>query len=651
MNYGFLRAGCCSPSLAVGDCACNADRIIDAVRSLCAEGASLVVFPELCITSYTCGDLFLQRTLQLSAVDQLERIAKKTASCAAVITVGLPLAVDGALYNTAAVLYKGKILALVPKTFIPNYSEFYERRYFSPPPRNLPKTVFLSEKNPSVPFGTDILIEDKNNSGFVLGIEICEDVWVPEPPSVSACLGGATVIANLSASNEVIGKAEYRRTLIQSQSARTVCAYLYADACRDESTQDLVFASHNIICENGAILAQSELFSQNNAVLADVDIERLNQERRRTTTFAQCAAGSNEVPFRRIQIDFSPVTLRGKNAGLLRFVDPHPFVPEGETERAVRCRQVIELQAQGLAKRLRHIPAQSAVIGLSGGLDSTLAFLVTCKAFDMCGIDRKGICAVTMPCFGTTDRTYSNAVSLANECGATLREIPIADSVRLHFKDIGQDENVHDVTYENCQARERTQVLMDIANKLNGIVIGTGDLSELALGWCTSNGDHMSMYGVNVSVPKTLVRYLVAWFCDDLKNQNEKLSAVLRDILDTPVSPELLPPENGKISQKTENLVGPYELHDFYLYYLLRFGFSPAKILYLADCSSLPYDHDFKLKWLRTFYRRFFSQQFKRSCMPDGVKVGTVSLSPRGDWRMPSDASAAVWLEEIDRLS
>lgn len=647
MSYGFVRAACCSPHLSVGDCTYNADRIIDSVRALGADGVSLIVFPELSITSYTCGDLFLQRTLQKAAVRELLRIAKKTASSGAVIIVGLPFASDGILYNTAAVLYKGNILALVPKTFIPNYSEFYERRHFSPPAKNAPREVFVSPQNPSVPFGTDILIEDMSGTGFLLGVEICEDVWVPEPPSVAACLGGATVIANISASNEVIGKAEYRRSLIKAQSARNICAYVYADASSDESTQDVVFAAHNSICENGAVLAQSGLFAEKNTVCADIDIERLNQERLRITTFAQCAAAC-EKQFRRIKIAFADTVHASKK--LLRFVEPHPFVPSSEEKRAVRCREVIELQAQGLAKRLRHIHAQSAVVGLSGGLDSTLALLVTCKAFDLCKISRRGIRAVTMPCFGTTDRTYKNAVALADGCGTTVQEIPLAEAVRLHFRDIGQDENVHDVTYENSQARERTQVLMDIANKLNGIVIGTGDLSELALGWCTYNGDQMSMYGVNSSVPKTLVRYLVSWFRDEVREQNGTLSAVIQDILDTPVSPELLPPENGTISQKTENLVGPYELHDFFLYYMLRFGFGPAKILFLADASSLPYSHELKLKWLRTFCRHFFSQQFKRSCMPDGVKVGTVSLSPRGDWRMPSDASAAAWLEELDRL-
>ena len=646
MNYGFFRTACASTQLVVADCNFNADKIIDAVRNSASEGASLVVFPELSITGYTCGDLFLQRALQKSAVENLERIAARTASLDCIIAVGLPINVENAIYNCAAVLYHGKILALIPKTFIPNYSEFYERRYFTPASSSVPSSIRLSESNPSVPFGTDILVCDENNPDFVLGVELCEDLWVTLPPSTRAALAGATVIANLSASNEIIGKAEYRRNLVKMQSGHSVCAYLYADSGHDESTQDLVFAAHNIISENGSVLAESKLF-ENGIVYADIDLERLMQERRRSTTFAQCAeleGGSSS--YRKIFI-----ALKEKNHKtneLKRFVDAHPFVPSGKQARAERCSSVVQLQAEGLAKRLRHIHCQSAVIGLSGGLDSTLALLVTCRAFDLCGIDRKGIRTVTMPCFGTTDRTYNNACTLARQCGTELIEVPIADSVRQHFKDIGQDENVHDVTYENCQARERTQVLMDIANKTNGIVIGTGDLSELALGWCTYNGDQMSMYGVNSSIPKTLVRYLVDWFAED--SDDEKLSAVLKDILDTPVSPELLPPKDGQIAQKTEDLVGPYELHDFYLYYLLRFGFSPSKLLFLADCSELPFDHDFKLKWLRTFYRRFFTQQFKRSCMPDGAKVGTVNLSPRGDWRMPSDASASVWLEEIDRL-
>lgn len=649
MNYGFMRTACCSPELKVADCSFNAEKIIDAARFAVSDGASLLVFPELSITGYTCGDLFLQRSLQKAAVSALEYIAKKTAPLSAVIAVGLPAVHENALYNCAALLFKGKILCLIPKTFIPNYSEFYERRHFAPfvsevAAPSSKNEIYLSEKNPSVPFGTDILVQNSLNPDFVLGVELCEDLWVPQPPSVKAALSGATIIANLSASNEVIGKASYRKNLVKMHSARTVCAYLYASAGRDESTQDLVFSGHNIISENGTVLAESELFS-GKTVLADIDLERILQERRRTVTFEQ-AASYESKSFRKILIELKENRIKN----LERFVDPHPFVPSSDSERAERCREVIQIQAEGLAKRLRHINCKSAVIGLSGGLDSTLALLVTCRAFDLCGFDRKGILSVTMPCFGTTDRTYNNACTLAEKSGVTLKEVRIADSVRLHMKDIGQDENVHDVTYENCQARERTQVLMDLANKTNGIVIGTGDLSELALGWCTYNGDQMSMYGVNSSIPKTLVRHLVSWFADEYAEKSSELSFVLKDILDTPVSPELLPPENGNISQKTEDLVGPYELHDFFLYYVLRFGFGPAKIMYLADSSSLPYAREFKLKWLRTFYRRFFTQQFKRSCMPDGAKVGTVNLSPRGDWRMPSDASASVWLEEIDSL-
>lgn len=645
MSYGFFRAACASPDLIVADCNFNADKIIDSVRAACELNVRLLVFPELCITGYTCADLFLQRRLQLSAIENLERIAKKTSSFDCIVLVGLPVAVENALYNCAAVLYKGKIFALVPKTFIPNYSEFYERRWFSPASENLPQSVFISEKNPEVPFGSNILISDSCGSGFVLGVELCEDLWVPVPPSSNHVLAGATVIANLSGSNEIIGKAEYRKNLVKMQSAHTVSAYLYANAGCGESTQDLVFSGHSLIAENGSVLAESKLF-ENKLLYVDIDIERIVQERRKTMTFAQCAENAKNCKYRKISVALNQKNPRSND--LCRFIDSHPFVPSGKIERAERCFSVIQLQAEGLAKRLRHIHCSSCVIGLSGGLDSTLALLVTCRAFDLCGINRNGIKSVTMPCFGTTDRTYKNACTLAEKCGTELIEIPIAYAVRQHFKDIGQNEEIHDITYENSQARERTQVLMDIANKTNGIVIGTGDLSELALGWCTYNGDQMSMYGVNSSVPKTLVRFLVEWFAEDSKD--DELSSVLKDILETPVSPELLPPKDGNIAQKTEDLVGPYELHDFFLYYLLRFGFSPAKILYLADNSELPYTHDFKLKWLRIFYRRFFSQQFKRSCMPDGAKVGTVNLSPRGDWRMPSDASASIWLEEIDKL-
>ena len=661
MNYGFLRVACASPKVIVGNCAENASAIIKEAKIAAENAAAIIVFPELSITGYTCGDLFFQRTLQKSALESLKTIAEETAVLSSVILVGLPIARNEGIYNCAALLFKGKLLALIAKSYLPNYGEFYERRHFTPFQQNMETTEIDAGDFTNIPFGTDILIQDKYDSSLTLAVELCEDLWVPVPPSSRHTLAGATIIANLSAGNEIIGKADYRRMLVSSHSARTLCAYLYANAGNGESTQDMVFASHNLICENGSVLAESKLFS-GDTIYADIDIERLCQERRRTTSFGY---STNNNTFNKdytvIKIDFNEVSnsigftsannSKNKDSKLLRYVDAHPFVPSVKEQRTQRCMEVITLQAQGLAKRLRHINCKSAVIGLSGGLDSTLALLITARAFDLCGIDRKGITAITMPCFGTTDRTYNNACQLAKESGVELKEVRITASVKQHFADIGQEETVHDITYENCQARERTQVLMDYANKTNGIVIGTGDLSELALGWCTYNGDHMSMYGVNSSVPKTLVRYLVEWFADQAQIEGKNtLAVVLKDILDTPVSPELLPPENGKISQVTEDLVGPYELHDFYLYYLLRFGFSPAKILYLAEQSDLPYDRAFMLKWLKNFYRRFFSQQFKRSCMPDGAKVGTINLSPRGDWRMPSDASAAMWLKEVEEL-
>lgn len=654
MNYGFVRCACVTPQLKVGDCIFNSTSIIAEAKKAAENNASIIVFPELSITGYTCGDLFLQKTLQNSAVEALETISKETSDLNSLIFIGLPVACTEGLYNCAAALFHGKLLALIAKSYLPNYGEFYERRQFTPFTLTNNSRMINIGSFTDVPFGTDIIICDENNSSVAVAAEICEDLWVPVPPSSRHILAGATIIANLSAGNEIIGKADYRRNLVKSHSARSLCAYLYANAGHDESTQDMVFAGHNLICENGSLLAESELFS-GETIYADVDVERLCQERRRTTSFATCT-GQFTYDYLTIQIPllnseeklnsigFGNKQDSEKEMELNRYIDPHPFVPSDKTRRTQRCQEVIALQAEGLAKRLRHINCKSAVIGLSGGLDSTLALLVTCKAFDSCGFDRSGITAITMPCFGTTDRTYKNACKLAEEYKVTLKEIPLAKSVIQHFKDIGQDENVHDITYENGQARTRTLVLMNYANKTNGIVIGTGDLSELALGWCTYNGDHMSMYGVNSSVPKTLVRYLVEWFAE------KDNSAVLKDILDTPVSPELLPPENGTISQVTEDLVGPYELHDFYLYYLLRFGFSPAKILYLAENSKLPYSRETMLKWLKIFYRRFFTQQFKRSCIPDGAKVGTINLSPRGDWRMPTDASFNIWMKEVDSL-
>lgn len=665
MAYGFVKAACVSPELKVADCKFNAEKIIEAAEKVSNAGASIIVFPELSITGYTCGDLFFQQTLQSSAQNVLITIIEKTAKLNSLIFLGLPLPRTEGIYNCGAAIYRGKLLALYTKSYLPNYGEFYERRQFTPFQQNM-ETQFISFAGfENVPFGTDILLQDEKNPSLTIACELCEDLWVPLPPSTRHVLAGATIIANLSAGNEIIGKADYRRSLVKSHSARSICGYLYANAGKGESTQDMVFAGHNLIVENGTLLAESALFS-NETIFADIDVERLCQERRRTTSFG-FSANNNPLAsdYTIVQIDLQGeaadqagaggrIVADGKNpAGcnvvcdnFTRYIDPHPFVPSDKEKRAQRCMEVTSLQYQGLAKRLRHINCQSAVVGLSGGLDSTLALLITCKAFDSVGLDRKKITAITMPCFGTTDRTYKNACALARECGVTLKEVRIADSVKQHFKDIGQDEENHDVTYENGQARERTQVLMDYANKTNGIVIGTGDLSELALGWCTYNGDHMSMYGVNSSIPKTLVRYLVEWFAQ------EKNSAVLFDILATPVSPELLPPKDGVISQVTEDLVGPYELHDFYLYYLLRFGFSPAKIFYLAKHAKFDADYSDEVlkKWLKTFYKRFFSQQFKRSCMPDGAKVGTINLSPRGDWRMPSDAMTNSWLDEVESL-
>ena len=666
MNYGYFRAAAASVDLKVADPAYNSEKIITAANQAEAKDASLIVFPELCVTGYTCGDLFFQENLLKAAARECERIAKETSGLKAVIAVGLPVKKDGAIYNAAALLFKGKILALVPKSFIPNYAEFYERRQFCPAPATeVAESLYLSEKNPAVPFGTNIMICPENFPAKI-AFEICEDLWAPNPPSTRHALNGANIIANLSASNEIIGKAEYRRLLCAATSARLFCSYIYADASQDESSQDMVFAGHNLISENGKILAQSGLF-QKEIIYADIDLNLLEAERAKTTTFGEAQAAAREsgsyleIPVSLKELDYDKTPL------FFRSVDARPFVPSDSKARGERCQEVINLQAQGLAKRLRHINCKSAVIGLSGGLDSTLALLVTCRAFDLCKQDRKGILAVTMPGFGTTDRTYQNALSLAKEAGVSLKEVSIAAAVRQHFLDIGQDEGVHDVTYENSQARERTQILMDLSNKTGGIVIGTGDLSELALGWCTYNGDHMSMYGVNASIPKTLVRHLVEWEAESA--QSPKFKEALLDVLNTPVSPELLPPTNGKISQKTEELVGPYELHDFFLYNVVRYGMAPAKIYFLAkkafaeprletdkesggktENAAPTFSKAEIKKWLKTFYSRFFSQQFKRSCMPDGAKVGTVSLSPRGDWRMPSDASCALWLSEIDEL-
>ncbi len=653
MDFGFFRACCVSPELKVADCEYNSRQIIDSVRAASASGANLVVFPELSITSSTAGDLFFQRSLQKAAVSALEKIASRTAFSKAIVLVGLPLCVDGFLYSVAAVIFRGEVVALVPKTYIPNHAEFSEKRYFSSAPSKKAWNVRLSDRFFSVPFGTDILIRDGNGSGFVLAVELSEDVFAPVPPSSLHALSGATVVSNLASSSSIAGRDLHTEKIVQAQSGRCVCAYLYSNCGPGESTQDSVFSGRSLVFENGKLLSEKKAFSDERMIFSDIDIELLLQDRMRSTIFSDCSSKIGGNSHTVVEIDLKNQDA-SKKTGLFRRVRAFPFVPENIEERGGRCAEVFEMQARALAGRLRHLNLPSVLVGLSGGLDSTLALLVAARAFDICGVERKKIISVTMPCFGTSDRTYRNAISLAAECGVSMREIDIRESVRRHFSDISHSEDVHDAVYENAQARERTQVLMDLANKEGGIVIGTGDLSELALGWCTYNGDQMSMYGVNASVPKTLIRHIVKWYAENLRKTDcsgaDGISGVLFDILDTPVSPELLPSSDGKISQKTEELVGPYELHDFYLYHMVRFGFSPSKILFLADESSLPYGHSEKLRWLKNFYRRFFSQQFKRNCAPDGQKVGCVGLSARGDWRMPSDASAEVWLSEIEGL-
>lgn len=636
MRHGFVKVAAATPDIRVADVEFNTEKICSAIEEACAQKAKILVFPELCVTGYTCGDLFTQDALLLAAEDALVKIAEFTADKDILAFVGAPLCVSGKLYNVAAAVNRGDIIGFTTKTFLPNYGEFYEMRQFTPGPEAAGYIRFRGEE---VPFGPQILFQDTKMKDLIVSAEICEDVWSPVPPSIGAAIGGATVIVNCSASDETIGKDRYRRELIAGQSARLIAGYVYANAGEGESTTDVVFGGHNIIAENGTILRQAERY-HNELICSELDIHRLISERRKNTTFQR--------PGKRIPLQV-PFEIEHEDTVLTRTFPRKPFVPEDEQTRAERCEEILTIQAMGLKKRLAHTHAKTAVVGISGGLDSTLALLVTARAFDMLGRDKKDIIAVTMPCFGTTDRTYHNACDMAEKTGATLMEVPIAEAVTVHFRDIGQDPESHDVTYENSQARERTQVLMDIANRTGGMVTGTGDMSELALGWATYNGDHMSMYGVNASVPKTLVRHLVKYAADT--TPDEKLKDVLYDVLDTPVSPELLPPKDGDIAQKTEDLVGPYELHDFFLYYMLRFGYEPGKIFRLAKQTFAGvYDRETILKWLKTFYRRFFSQQFKRSCLPDGPKIGTVALSPRGDWRMPSDACAAVWMKELEEI-
>lgn len=646
MKDGFIRVAAATPDIKVADCGYNADRIIKLIKQAAEENASLVVFPELCITGYTCGDLFLQKVLLDGAKKALVKIAEETAGCDLLAFVGLPFEADGKLYNCAAAINKGNIIGFVPKKNIPAYSEFYETRHFAQWQGGNITVKGAGGKDdderykPYACFG-DMLFECDKIPELVIGVEICEDFWIPEPPSGGLATAGATVICNLSASDEIIGKSKYREQLVKSQSARCVCGYIYADAGTGESTQDLIFSGHNLIAENGTIIGESRKFTTG-LTFGEIDLHRIVSERRRMNTFEVESTNS----LKRNGYGSCEFSITPKNIELKRSFPPMPFVPANRDDLNIRCEEILIMQAAGLAARLRHIGCKNAVIGLSGGLDSTLALIVAVHAFDMLGLDRKGILTVTMPCFGTTNRTKNNALSLADAYGATLKEIDITASVRQHFTDIGQDESVTDVTFENSQARERTQVIMDIANKTGGIVIGTGDLSELALGWATYNGDHMSMYGVNAGVPKTLVRHLVSY--ESANTEDKQLSEVLNDILATPVSPELLPPAEGEISQKTEDIVGPYELHDFFLYYMVRCGFPPQKILRIAEQSfSGRFDRDTVKKWLTVFLKRFFSQQFKRSCLPDGPKVGSVTLSPRGDWRMPSDACVKLWLENL----
>lgn len=636
MIDGMIKVMAGVPEIRVADCTYNTGKIAEVMESALKQGVNLLVLPELGITGYTCGDLFHQKPLLDATEYAIAKLLKLSVDTDMITVLGAPLIQEGKLYNCAVVLHRGMILGIVPKSRIPNYNEFYELRHFTSAPSDM-RTITVAGQ--TCPFGTNILFQCRENTDFVLAVEICEDLWVPNPPSISHAIAGATVIANLSAGDEVVGKAQYRRELVKSQSARLICGYIYADTGYGESTSDMVFSGHSIISENGTILAENQLFSMQN-VISELDLIRITHDRMKMNTFPQERDGYTVIPF----------SMENKEINITRHICKTPFVPEDNKGRALRCESILTMQAEGLARRLEHTHSKCAVIGISGGLDSCLALLVTVRAMDRLNRPRGDILAVTMPCFGTTKRTRSNAEILCQALGVRFECVDITASVKQHFDDIGHSMDDLNVTFENGQARERTQVLMDIANREGGLVVGTGDLSELALGWATYNGDHMSMYGVNASIPKTLVRYLVAHVAETCGQ--DILGKTLLDILETPVSPELLPHKDNKISQKTEDLVGPYELHDFFLYYMLRFGFAPTKIYLLArHAFAGEYENKVILKWLKTFYLRFFAQQFKRSCLPDGPKVGTISVSPRGDLRMPSDASAAIWLAEIDDLS
>ena len=632
MKDGFIKTAAASFDVTVADCVTNAEKITEIIKNSAENGVRLLALPELCITGYTCSDLFLQSELLDGAKTALKSICENTKSADIIAVVGLPISKNSRLYNCAAVLYKGEILGIVPKANIPNYNEFYEKRHFCPAPKNNSALTLFGKE---IPFGTNLIFACADMKNFTFAAEICEDLWVAAPPSVNHAKNGANIIVNLSASNEVIGKCEYRRSLVSGQSARLVCGYVYCSAGDGESTTDTVFASHHIIAENGVVLKENTLF-ENGLIQTEIDVDRIDGERRKIGSY------QTEVSpdYKTISFDMQKSVTE-----LTREIPQTPFVPGDALKIDERCSLILTMQAMGLKKRIVHTHAKGVVIGISGGLDSTLALLAAVRAFDILKRSRTEITAISMPCFGTTSRTKSNAEKLCTAMGVTFKTVDIKKAVNQHFEDIGHDPNNFDVVYENSQAREREQVLMDYANKTGALVVGTGDLSELALGWATYNGDHMSMYGVNAGVPKTLVRYLVRHAKKLFDGEN--IGEILDDILATPVSPELLPPKEGEIAQKTEELVGPYELHDFYLYYAVRFAFPPKKVLRLAK-YAFSYDDEILVHWLKTFYRRFFSQQFKRSCLPDGPKIGSVSLSPRGDWRMPSDAAAKLWLDELE---
>ena len=645
MKYGFVKVAAAVPVVKVADVAYNVQQVESLIAQAEGRGVEVLVFPELCITGYSCQDLFKEQLLLDHAEGAILTLLDFTRKLDVISIVGLPIVINGLLYNCAAVIQGGTLLGIVPKTYLPNYAEFYEKRWFASAQDLNPMEIYFAGGPVTVSADPKIFV---TADGMKFGVEICEDVWAPIPPSNNLAVAGADIIFNLSASNELLGKHAYLKSLLAQQSARTISGYVYASAGFGESTQDVVYGGNALIFENGKLLIEGDRFSfQPQIRSVQIDVEKLRVERRQNTTFINAQRGANAET-----IVCKPVAMR--DFTLERTINPHPFIPK-EEEMHDTCEEILNIQVAGLAKRLYHINAKKAVIGISGGLDSTLALLVTVKTFDKLGLDRKGILGITMPGFGTTDRTHNNAVKLMETLGVTIREISIAKAVNQHFEDIGHDKKVHDITYENSQARERTQILMDVANQENAIVIGTGDLSELALGWATYNGDHMSMYGVNAGIPKTLIQYLVSYVAGEMATET------LLDIVDTPISPELIPAdEQGNIKQKTEDLVGPYELHDFFIYYFLRYGFSPKKIFLLAqrafctpsviDGKEVLYTEDVVKKWLTTFCRRFFNQQFKRSCLPDGPKVGSVSLSPRGDWRMPSDASSALWLKECESL-